>query len=723
MLNGESISREHITTDSAEQAQQRVRRLSQLALLAGFGMLGIITVLVAYTYTIHSTSAALERRLMECRNAIQRSLLGINIDSTANLADIVEISSSPEGGEWLHDLKMASRQLAALVDEPALENYKGELVVSTDGLQDWHKRSLEWKRRQLETKEAADLQFEHLSHLVSQLKSDVETEKGQERLKAVLEFRKAIVVGNIDQIAQVANNAIRASSSSHLESDVANLQLGLLELAGETDSSRLAGIVQNQIRPRLLRLKSSVTDANLRRLVREIEDKLFRHENGSTTENRNSDGLVLLQEKLAHLQLEKRDLLTQVQACISILNTEQERIDQAALQLSDRLGTHFVYAVGIVWTIICLCAISASAVFWRMGKRVSSHICNQVKTLNGVANELSQEKVILTVTQQRLERELTNHKLTQQERERLFSELASASRQAGMAEMATSVLHNVGNVLNSVNVSAHVVSEKLKKNRAMALEQACQLIDEHHTDLGSFFSHDDRGRKIPEYLSRLADVMKNENEDALKELVCLEGHVDHIKQIVNTQQSFAKATNLQEPLDLSQLMEDALKINNSSLIRHEVTVFREYEELDQIVTDRNKVLQILVNLIKNAKQSVCQTKEAEDRWIRLRVFGQSDEFVAIQVIDNGIGIAAESMPKMFTHGFTTKKNGHGFGLHSGALTAKELGGALSVESEGLGKGASFTLQLPRLNIESVVLINNQPHSEELSEQAVVVQTT
>jgi signal transduction histidine kinase len=68
--------------------------------------------------------------------------------------------------------------------------------------------------------------------------------------------------------------------------------------------------------------------------------------------------------------------------------------------------------------------------------------------------------------------------------------------------------------------------------------------------------------------------------------------------------------------------------------------------------------------------------------------------VAIIVRDNGVGILPENLTRIFGHGFTTKKDGHGFGLHSGALAAKQMNGALSVQSAGPGKGAAFTLELP-----------------------------
>lgn len=702
--------------DSAERAQLRVRRLIQLAIIAGFGMLGIFSLLVAYTYSIHSRSANFENRLMNCRIAVQRALVGINLDVMTKLGDTADVTSTSESSQWLGDLENAANELLEMGNDSALKGYGNDLKISTQELRDWREKSSVWQAEELVVKAAATRQVAKLNAMVAQLKSDVEKEKGEERLHAVLAFRNGIAQHDeLPQLSQLANQAIRASSSSHLEGDITSLQLSLLQLASETDASRLADCVQNQIRPRLLRLQSNVSNGNLQSLVANINDHLFRQTKSTSPEDSADEGLVVLQQKLARLQQKKRVLLKQVQDAIAVLNTEQETISRISLQLTERLGNRFVMAIVVVWTIIFLCATALSVIFWRLGQRVSTHICNQVKQLNAVATELSQEKVVLTVTQQRLERELQNHNVMQREREELFSELTLASRQAGMAEVATSVLHNVGNVLNSVNVSAHVVTEKLRGQRPKSLKQACRLIDEHRTDLGQFFHHDQRGQKLPEFLDRLADTMAKETQEAIDEMACLARHVDHIKQIVNTQQSFAKTTNLQEPLDLARLMEDAIKINDSALLRHEVTVIREFEDLPQVVTDRNKVLQIVVNLLKNAKQAVCQMNITEDRWIRLRIFAPDDQWVTIQVIDNGMGIAEQHMSRMFTHGFTTKKDGHGFGLHSSALTATELGGSLSVESEGTGKGATFTLQLPRCHEESTNPIDDS--SDSIPQQA------
>jgi C4-dicarboxylate-specific signal transduction histidine kinase len=148
-----------------------------------------------------------------------------------------------------------------------------------------------------------------------------------------------------------------------------------------------------------------------------------------------------------------------------------------------------------------------------------------------------------------------------------------------------------------------------------------------------------------------------------------------------------------ESVEISKLVEDAIKMNDSSLMRHHVTLTRRYGDAPPIVTDKHKVMQILVNLIKNAKHAV-SAAQGDDRWIDVRIDRGSDNTVRVEVSDNGVGISPENLQKIFMHGFTTKKDGHGFGLHSGALSARELGGSLQVQSAGLGQGATFTLELP-----------------------------
>ncbi|MFJ7282843.1 DAHL domain-containing protein [Pseudomonas sp. NPDC099000] len=273
------------------------------------------------------------------------------------------------------------------------------------------------------------------------------------------------------------------------------------------------------------------------------------------------------------------------------------------------------------------------------------------------------------------------------------SELLDTARQAGMAEIATNVLHNVGNVLNSVNISADLVSRKLRSSKAQGLGKAMQLINEHQGDLGAFLTQDDKGKLLPGYLNQLVDAIALEQQSMTDELAQLTKSVDHIKDIVATQQSYAGANSLMEPLHISELLEDALRMNSGALTRHHVTVVKEYNEVPQVMGDKHRLLLILINLISNAKYAMSGLSN-RPRQMTLGVKIVEDATLQISVKDDGEGIPPENMTRIFAHGFTTRKEGHGFGLHSCALAAIEMNGHLSAHSDGPGKGAQFTLQIP-----------------------------
>lgn len=272
------------------------------------------------------------------------------------------------------------------------------------------------------------------------------------------------------------------------------------------------------------------------------------------------------------------------------------------------------------------------------------------------------------------------------------SSLMEVSRAAGMAEVATGVLHNVGNVLNSVNVSSNLIIDQLQKSRMTNIAKVANLIQEHADRLPAFFSEDSRGRQIPAYLLSLAEALGDEQQSMLKEAEVLRERIDHIKEIVAMQQSYGRVAGVDETVCPQSLMEDALKLNAGALERHKVTVKRKYQQTSPIVVDKHKVLQILLNLINNAKYA-CSEMEGE-KTITLQVDNPAPGRIRFQVADTGIGIAKENLTRIFQHGFTTRKSGHGFGLHSGALAARELGGSLNVHSDGLHTGATFTLDLP-----------------------------
>jgi signal transduction histidine kinase len=288
--------------------------------------------------------------------------------------------------------------------------------------------------------------------------------------------------------------------------------------------------------------------------------------------------------------------------------------------------------------------------------------------------------------------DITERKQADLELERVHKELVASSRQAGMAEVATNVLHNVGNILNSVNVSASLVAERIKQSKTAGIGKTAALLQAQGAELGQFITADERGKRIPEYLATLGGQLMADQKVALEELMSLRENLEHIKDTVAMQQNYAKLCGVTETIKPADLVEDSLRLNAGAFIRHGVTVLKEFSPVPAITVDKHKVLQILVNLVRNAKYA-CDESGRKDKVLRLRIEG-TDKVVRISVIDNGVGIPAENMAKLFTHGFTTRKDGHGFGLHSGALAAQQLGGSLRVASDGPGRGASFVLELP-----------------------------
>ena len=263
----------------------------------------------------------------------------------------------------------------------------------------------------------------------------------------------------------------------------------------------------------------------------------------------------------------------------------------------------------------------------------------------------------------------------------------------GMAEVATGVLHNVGNVLNSVDVSCALSIDRLRRSEICNLPKVAAMLAQQNGNLGKFLTHDPKGKQIPVYLAGVAPLLVEEQYFVLQELHSQRDKIEHINEIVRVQQSYAKVSSVTETLFVNQLVEDALKLDLGALARHEIRVERQFEDLPPVSLEKHKVLQILLNLIRNGKHAL-EDGGHEPKVMTFRVLRLKPDRFAIQVSDNGVGIPSENLTKIFAHGFTTRKSGHGFGLHSGALAATELGGSLTAESAGLGHGATFTLELP-----------------------------
>jgi len=295
-------------------------------------------------------------------------------------------------------------------------------------------------------------------------------------------------------------------------------------------------------------------------------------------------------------------------------------------------------------------------------------------------------------------KDITERKQAEAELKIVQKKLIDTAHRAGMSEVAADVLHNVGNVLNSINVSTTVIKEKVTSSELANLEKVASIINEHTDDLGTFLTEDPQGKYIPVYLTEVSKRLTDEQTDIIDKLKVLTENVQHIKDIVSMQQDYAKVSGVEVQTSLSKLAEDAIQINSVGLERHGTRLIREFEELGDVEIDKQKVLQILVNLINNAKYALSGSNR-EEKLLTIRIYKHNEARFRIEVADNGVGISEDNLTKIFRYGFTTKKDGLGFGLHSSALIAKEMGGTLTIYSDGLGQGATFTLELPFKPVE------------------------
>ena len=333
--------------------------------------------------------------------------------------------------------------------------------------------------------------------------------------------------------------------------------------------------------------------------------------------------------------------------------------------------------------------------------RANSQLKEANSELESSRVQILQKNQELEATNTNLHVEINERKKAEAEKERLYQQLMQASRQAGMADVASSVLHNVGNVLNSINVSTDTLLKTLRKPMVGDVCRIASMFHEHQDNLQTFLTEDPKGKQIPAYLGLVAESLSGSHQTIQSELDALVKKVDHIKQVIMSQQDIARAGNVREAASAEDLMEQALTMAMPEPEKYRIHVVREYSSVPTIMTDRHQVLQILVNLITNAKNAMVEYPgHSHQLTVRVGVSADGTNSVRLEVIDTGRGIAAENLPRLFAQGFTTRKTGHGLGLHSAAISTKSLGGSIQAHSAGEGTGATFTLDLPLILAEA-----------------------
>lgn len=299
----------------------------------------------------------------------------------------------------------------------------------------------------------------------------------------------------------------------------------------------------------------------------------------------------------------------------------------------------------------------------------------KVKSLSGVVVDISDRK--------------KNEAIEKKNNEQMLF----LSRRAGMAEIATSVLHNIGNVLNSANVSIGLMKEISERPVYERLVKIGGLLNAHKDNLKDYIYNDEKGKVIPGYLTELLNSLEGSHQELKNETIALMESIVHIKDIVLSQNAISGASGVMEKISLEELVMCAVQMTNHEKETQRIEFKNDFQKIPSVYSDKSKVLQICVNLIQNAKDAVLQKTEEGQRCVELMLSVEKEK-IFFKVKDNGVGITPEDAKNIFSFGFTTKKNGHGFGLHSSILSAQELGGNLRFESSGVNQGSIFVLSLP-----------------------------
>ena len=298
-------------------------------------------------------------------------------------------------------------------------------------------------------------------------------------------------------------------------------------------------------------------------------------------------------------------------------------------------------------------------------------------------------------------------------------ETEESAHRAGMAEIASEVLHNVGNAVNTANCCAEVIADRLNNSRVSGLEKATSLLSEQASNPVHFFSEDPRGPKLISYLVTLTGALQKEQAENLNELQRLQETIRHIRDAIASQQSHARKSDFRQRVDLRALLNETLLVNEALQKQCGITVTINMPELPLLELNRSRVAQVLVNLEKNALLSMQSVPERSHE-LTLNVAVFETDTLQIEVRDTGTGFTSEIHERLFGQGFTTRKEGSGLGLHYCVNVIREMGGDITAHSEGPGKGATFTITIPRAvpaTLRSLTVTTENATPEAVSEIA------
>lgn len=289
-------------------------------------------------------------------------------------------------------------------------------------------------------------------------------------------------------------------------------------------------------------------------------------------------------------------------------------------------------------------------------------------------------------------------------------QLAENARIAGMAEMATEVLHNIGNALNTATTSTTLLHQMLiDPTSVRVVTRIIKLIEEHHDDLATFLTRHEQGSKLPDVLARLAPILRAKKKDFLAELQLLKAQVGHMHEIIENQQNMEWAGRELEETDIPLLVENVVQMFAGGFSQENIEIVQDLKPLPKLRVFRSDFLQILTNLVKNAGESMLELPKNKVRRLMVKTYIRDDRAV-VEVRDTGNGIPPRDIQRIFEFGYSTKTDGHGFGLHYCSRVIDRIGGILRAESAGRGLGASFFIELPLNGVGNRISIDGEAAS-------------
>lgn len=264
------------------------------------------------------------------------------------------------------------------------------------------------------------------------------------------------------------------------------------------------------------------------------------------------------------------------------------------------------------------------------------------------------------------------------------------AHEAGMAEIAGEIIHNIGNILSALFIYIQKIEKQVALTCEFKFDQVKSLITPYNDDLYEFFQKDQKGKKLSQYIWTHIGETKDRMEVIATNIKKIEDLSKVISNILRAQRMYAQTGVFVDKYKIYDIVLSSIEVLQLKITSYNVVIENHVDSKLEINVERSKLINILVNIIKNALEA-CENSEQRHISISTQLDSNS---VSLIVKDTGVGIEKDMLEKIFNHGVTTKKNGNGFGLHSCANLTKELKGSLVAQSEGIGKGASFVLRIP-----------------------------